>query len=483
MGRLAEVVYANATRVPAAGDLPYDSMGRLTKLEWTKTAGTVLASDQVTYSRDSRVTDQTVDGVDAFVGDNFTYDAFGRLTGAKIPGQSLTYGYGTVSGCTVSDAGENTNRSTTSVNGGAATTYCYDKADRLLSTTDPAAATIAYDGRGNTKVLGAQTMAWDGADRHMATSVDNAGTVSTVTYRRDAMDRIVERTEASATVRYGHTGGGDSGAFTMTTANAVIDRHLGLLGGVLLTRTATAQAWDYPNIHGDIVVSADGTGTEVGTKRSYDPFGQALTGVPDNSAGNLDYGWLGSHQRPLEHAAGIATIEMGARPYVPSLGRFLSVDPVEAGSCNDYDYVCGDPVNGFDIRGRHHVDKGEELAPQHDESSQSGSALAQAGRAAEDRVAAAIGVPRNTSPQVRIPSTTGYRVPDFDPALTIAARGTVVEVKDVQRLSTTNQLRDLIAYARRKGVPLEIFTNAPAPTRGELADAIAQGRVILRPIP
>jgi hypothetical protein len=74
-------------------------------------------------------------------------------------------------------------------------------------------------------------------------------------------------------------------------------------------------------------------------------------------------------------------------------------------------------------------------------------------------------------------------VPDFDPNRTIATRGTVVETKDVARLSSSAQLRDLEAYATSRGVPLEIFTNAAGPSRGRLAQSIRAGRVRLTPIP
>lgn len=42
---------------------------------------------------------------------------------------------------------------------------------------------------------------------------------------------------------------------------------------------------------------------------------------------------------------------MGVRSYIPSLGRFLTPDPVPGGSANPYDYADQDPVNNFDLGG------------------------------------------------------------------------------------------------------------------------------------
>lgn len=41
---------------------------------------------------------------------------------------------------------------------------------------------------------------------------------------------------------------------------------------------------------------------------------------------------------------------MGARIYIPILGRFLQVDPIEGGTDNNYVYAT-DPVNEFDLSG------------------------------------------------------------------------------------------------------------------------------------
>jgi RHS repeat-associated protein len=292
------------------------------------------------------VSDESIDGTDANpAGANFGYDGAGRLVSASVPGHSLSYAFADSASCTLAPAaGRNTNRATV-VDNGVSTTSCYDGADKLVSSSDATVGTPAYDTHGNTTTLGTQTLTYDGAERHTQTTTGSL----TVRYARDSTDRIVSRTEAGTTVRYGYSGPDDSPEITMDVASVVTERTMALVGGVLVTKRTATDVWSYPNVHGDVMASADAFGAKQGPTLSYDPFGKALGTLPDNSSGNFDYAWLGTHQRGTEHAGTIATIEMGARQYVPGLGRFLQVDPVQGGSANDYDYAMHDPCNTFRV--------------------------------------------------------------------------------------------------------------------------------------
>ncbi len=260
-------------------------------------------------------------------------------------------------------AGRNTNRTSTTwtpTTGPAITTRsCYNTADQLVATINGTTPTSAYtyDTRGNQTLDRADTYTWDSADR--LRTIATAGT--TITYTRDALDRLTRRTQNSTITGYTYNGYGDSPAGVLSASNTLIQQFHTLPGGVLVTinQTGLTKTWSYPDLNGNYTVTTDNTGTPTTTRIQYGPWGERLassTGILDNTTGNLDHGAFGQHGKLEEDTTQRTIITMGARPYSPRDGRFLTVDPIAGGCANAYVYVFGDPVNGSDYGGRYSCD-------------------------------------------------------------------------------------------------------------------------------
>nr|BFE54071.1 PA14 domain-containing protein [Saccharothrix mutabilis subsp. capreolus] len=374
-GDVASIAYANGASLKSIGR---DDAGRTVSHTWRTSDGAEVAST-VSRTRSGTIVDESLGGVDARPsGPNYVYDALGRLTEAWVKGHHYTYDFTSeTAGCPTgarANAGLNTNRMRLvdeTATGTAVVGYCYDAADRLLGTTGAAVVSdVKYDDSGNTTeftVGGATThLSWDGAGRNIALRVTGADPAN-ISYTRDAADRIIRRNaaegDAQTEVFYGYSGGGDTADITLGgVGKRVLTRTLALPGGTIYTwkPDAAAVTLDLSTVRGDLALTTGADGRQIGDLRVFTPFGEPLdaTGsvdadqVPDNQPGQSDYGWLGRHQRPYEHAGALAIVQMGARPYSPLLGRFLSVDPAEGGSANDYDYVNGDPINDTDLDGR-----------------------------------------------------------------------------------------------------------------------------------
>lgn len=361
-----------------------DSLGRLATLTYTLGDGTTTISDTTNLTQSGRVLNDIVQSGSNQLWQTYSYDAAGRLTGASIGPHTFTYGFGVQnSSCGAgsnmnANAGKNGNR-TSQIIDGVTTTYCYNYADQLVSSSDPTLNGAQYDDHGNITQIGTGSsplrLYYDSSDRNWGlVQYNSSGNGTAMYYSRDAADRITYREQDAISAWnwnmtgqywYGYVNNGDTPAFIRDANWNIVEENLSLPGGVLLTlRPQQQQAnsqkqYNLPSALGHTLLTTDATGANTSNGNgplnsfTYDPFGNVLSGSnkPANTVLGGSYGFGGSHAKVTEASLTLTPIQMGARIYLPTLGRFTSVDPVLGGNANAYVYVL-DPINSNDYGGK-----------------------------------------------------------------------------------------------------------------------------------
>ncbi len=362
-GALRTATYPNGI----TADYTTDETGDTTKLIYSK-AGTAWFTD----SQASSIHGQWISHEGLPSKQTYSYDGIGRLTNT-LDDSNTNDGCVQRSYAFANTAGLNSNRSSlqtypAALNGDCQTTtsttqtLAYDTADRLTPTG--VATNLTYDTFGRITTLpaalggpGAVNVTNGYYSNDLVASQSTASPARTKSWQLDAtLQRFRTFTDnATGTVmtktNHYSSAGGDSPGW-IDEGNGTSTRYTGGLAGNLAAITSYDNAglitdlrFQLTNLHGDLVTTATPAATTYdGAVLDTDEYGNPK---PSNPSGR--YGWLGGKQRSTD-SLGSLTL-MGVRLYTPTLGRFLSVDPVQGGNPNDYAYPL-DPINGFDLDGK-----------------------------------------------------------------------------------------------------------------------------------
>ena len=306
----------------------------------------------------------------------FTYDGNRRLTEAWTPRTADCAASGRATAnldgaapywtsYTYTDAGQRKTETQHATSGDSTTNYSYgttaSQPHPLAETTGAKAATYGYDQAGNTTsrpgTQAQQTLAWNAQGQLVSATEPATSTKAAIgtNYLYDAAGQLL--------ISRNTIGDGDTVLYLgdneirLTTKGSTKTltgtRYYTAAGQTIAIRTATVgTAGSQLNFvagdhHGTATLAVDAATLAV-TKRYTTPFG-ASRGTnpitwPDDKA------FLG---KPADIATGLTHVD--AREYDPSIGQFISIDPVlsleQPQSLNGYSYANNSPVTSSDPTG------------------------------------------------------------------------------------------------------------------------------------
>jgi RHS repeat-associated protein len=290
-------------------------------------------------------------GAQAYL-ETFGYDSAGDRTSEEdygITGSSTTTtttdtytnGGTPASTCSNTAVQPHTLTSVKAVTGSTTVTtgFCYDKSGNMLSRTPSSGS-------------GAQTLTWN--DAGQVASITEGGKTTSFVYSADGSE-LIRRDPGQTTFFAGDTEiMVSTSSSTWTLAGAVRYYTLGgsgspVAGEQSLKPGASSEFYELDTPQGTATMTMDAV-TQVVSRQEYSPYGKLIyTGGswPDSSRGYLG--------QPAEPSAQGGYDDLGARKYDPTLGRFISADPVlettSPQQLGGYTYAGDNPVGGSDPGG------------------------------------------------------------------------------------------------------------------------------------
>ncbi|WJV45584.1 RHS repeat-associated core domain-containing protein [Streptomyces flavofungini] len=291
----------------------HDALGQLTKA-WTAKKDCA-----------AKPTAATVGGPDAYW-QSFAYDVMGNRTEQTdhTSGATTTY---------------------TQPKPGTGLPHAVKEATVKGGTDDGHKRTFAYDKAGNTtqRTLSGdrtQNLTWDDKG-HLATLTEN-GKKTAYAYDADG-NRLITR-DADGTQTLTLPGNNELKIAKNGTKESI--RYYTHEGQTVAVRTSTGLSFLLPD-HQGTSMAAIAMGTLAITRRKQLPFGGLRSDQSETMPGTR--GFVGGTNDPT------GLIHLGAREYDPTLGRFLSVDPVidhdDPAQLNAYSYAHNSPLTKSDPDG------------------------------------------------------------------------------------------------------------------------------------